>query len=132
MNLIAYLVKNIFMFGSVIAFNLLNKHLDFFFVPSSSETLFMSTHLGVDPRSVEVRVIAVSKRNLSKTRLRVNFRQFAPINNCLLSPFYNTRIAYWCPSRVPLFENPRRDRILPLCRAASRGLFMYREKLQFF
>lgn len=39
---------------------------------------------------------------------------------------------YSCPSLVPLFEKPRRDRILPLCRAGYRRLCVYGAKLQYF
>lgn len=82
--------------------------------------------LRVDPWSVEVKVIAVSKRNLSKTRHRLNFRQFSPINNWTLSHLCSRILVFARLTLVPLFGEPRRDRILPLCRVASRGLFEHR------
>lgn len=55
---------------------------------------FRVTILRVDPLSVEVKVIAVSKRNLSKTRLRVHFRQFTPINNLTSSFSLSYEVVY--------------------------------------
>lgn len=69
------------------------------------------------PLSVDVKVITVSKRNLSKTRLYVHFRQFRSINNLRLSLSDLLIVACCSLRRGPLFEEPRREGILPLCRA---------------
>lgn len=87
--------------------------------------------LKVDPCTADVKVIAVSKRNLSKTRLCVHFRQFPPINNLMLSLLDLPESACCYFSRVPLFEKPRREGILPLCRA-SLPRAVYTQKLQYF
>lgn len=93
---------------------------------------FVESLLRVDPWSVEVKVIAVSKRNLSKTRHCVHFRQFCPINNSMLALSHRLQTKCWCLTLVPLFEKPRRDGILPLCRAASRRLFIWKTEIAIF
>lgn len=67
------------------------------------------------------------KEKFVKNKLRLNFRQFCPINKCSLSHLRWRKFVYFLLSHHPLFEEPRRDRILPLCRAASRGLFEHTE-----
>lgn len=67
------------------------------------------------------------KEKFVKNKLRLNFRQFCPINKCSLSHLCRRKFVYFLLFLHPLFEEPRRDRILPLCRAASRGLFEHTE-----
>lgn len=71
------------------------------------------------------------KAEFVKNTAPVHFRQFSPINNFSLSLSYFHNFKYPCPCLLPLFEKPRRDSILPLCRE-SRGLFIYKREIAIF
>lgn len=98
--------------GNMTALTPLKTQFSFFHVLFLSEIILSSQH----GESVEVKVIAVSKWNLSKTRLALtHYRQFSPINNLTLSSFYLLVSLFLCLYHLPLFEKPRGEGILPLC-----------------